>query len=257
MFKLSMKSTLASFFNKENYPKVKIGVLYICTGKYNIFWDDFYKSANKYFCKKSEVHYFVFTEYPIKTFGNNKIHHILQQKLGWPFDTLKRFHLFLEQSESLEKMDYLFFFNANMIFKKNISEREILPSQNSDGLISVLHPYFYDHQCIAPFEDNSASFAYVKASKEMNYFQGCLSGGRTKEYLKMAKEIKDMVESDLAKNIIGKWWDESYMNKYFQVHPPQILSPSYAYPESTKFPFSPKIIQLDKGKLGGHTFLRN
>lgn len=248
---------LSRFFPKPEQPNKKIGILYICTGKYQIFWDNFYKSANKYFCKKSEVHYFVFTEHSIKTYGNNKVHHILQPKLGWPYDTLKRFHLFLEQKDSLEKMDYLFFFNANMIFKQNVREHEILPSANSNGLVSVLHPYFHDHQRIGPFEENPESIAFVYATKEMNYFQGCLSGGRTKEYLKMSEDIKEMVDLDLAKNIIGKWWDESYMNKYFQSKPPQILSPSYAHPESTKFPFTPKIIQLDKGKAGGHDFLRH
>lgn len=108
MLILDMKFSFTSFFKKENDPNVKIGVLYVCTGKYHIFWDNFYKSANKFFCKKSDVHYFVFTEHPIKIFGNNNVHHIVQPKLGWPYDTLKRFHLFLEQKESLEKMDYLF-----------------------------------------------------------------------------------------------------------------------------------------------------
>jgi len=50
----------------------------------------------------------------------------------------------------------------------------------------------------------------------MPYFQGCLSGGAASSYLKMAEEIKKMVDADLEKNINGKWWDESYMNKYFQ-----------------------------------------
>ena len=27
----------------------KLGILYICTGKYDIFWEDFYKSCEKYF----------------------------------------------------------------------------------------------------------------------------------------------------------------------------------------------------------------
>lgn len=125
------------FKEKENSKRGKIGVLYVCIGKYHIFWDAFYKSTNKYFCKKSEVHYFVFTEYPIKTYGNKFVHHIVQPKLGWPYDTLKRFHLFLEQKEVLEKMDYLFFLNANMVFKQNVRESEILPSPNSNGLISV------------------------------------------------------------------------------------------------------------------------
>src|SRR4051812_47713845 len=106
--------------DKNNLPKRKIGVLYICTGKYHIFWDRFYPTADKYFCKNSEVHYFVFTDHPVNTYGNSHVHHISQPRLGWPYDTLKRFHLFLGQREQLEKMDYLFFFNANMVFQKPV-----------------------------------------------------------------------------------------------------------------------------------------
>ena len=144
-----------------------------------------------------------------------------------------------------------------MVFKRKIVENEILPSALNNGLVSVIHPYFYDHKQVGFFEDNKDSIAYVEATAEMNYFQGCLSGGRTKEYLSMAEAIREMVEIDLAKSIIGKWWDESYMNKYFQNHPPLLLSPSFAYLENTDFPFRIKIVQLDKGKLGGHDFLRN
>lgn len=40
----------------------KIAILYICTGKYDIFWEDFYKTSEKYFLNNSEKHYFVFTD---------------------------------------------------------------------------------------------------------------------------------------------------------------------------------------------------
>ncbi len=243
--------------NKRKVEPPKIGVLYICTGKYHIFWDEFYKTANKYFCKKSEVHYFVYTEQLINTYGNKNVHHVFQSKLGWPFDTLKRFHLFLRENGSLKKMDYLYFFNANMIFKSKVTENEILPSPFGNGLVAVIHPYFYDHKNMAPFENNPNSSAYVKTDIFSNYFQGCLSGGRTHDYLLMASELVKMIDSDLSKNIIGKWWDESYMNKYFQINPPQLLPPSFAYPESGTFPFPKIIVQLDKGKHGGHSFLRS
>lgn len=29
----------------------KVAVLYICTGKYDVFWKDFYISYEKYFCQ--------------------------------------------------------------------------------------------------------------------------------------------------------------------------------------------------------------
>jgi glycosyl transferase family 6 len=248
-----------NFFNNKK-DKKRIGILYICTGKYHIFWDQFYKSANEFFCKNSEVHYFVYTENPINTFDNEKVHHIVQPRLGWPYDTLKRFHLFIEQREKLEAMDYLFFFNANMSLKQKVREKEILPKKNSNGLTSVIHPCTsLWGQTPPPFEDNKDSTAYVKADPGMNYFQGCLSGGRTKEYLIMAEAIIKMADIDLnlRQPIIAKWWDESYMNKYFQSYPPQPLPPSFAYPESMNLPFGKKIVQLDKGKFGGHDFLRN
>ena len=41
---------------------MKIGILYICTGNYTVFWEDFYESFSKYFCTNSEIHYFVFSD---------------------------------------------------------------------------------------------------------------------------------------------------------------------------------------------------
>lgn len=235
----------------------KIGILYICTGKYNVFWNDFYKTSRRRFCLKSDLHYFVFTENAIDTLGDGGVHQIHQPRLGWPYDTLKRFHIFLDHRSAIEEMNYLYFFNANMVFRRRVTEEEILPDAGGSGLVSVMHPYFYDHNLLAPFEDNRASTAFVDANKRLDYFQGCLSGGRTREYLLMATEIKRLVDLDLEKGIIGKWWDESYMNRYFQAHPPRALSPAYAYPEGAKLPFQKKIVQLDKAKSGGHDFLRS
>ena len=42
--------------------RFQIAILYICTGKYVVFWKDFYQSFEKKFLKKSEVEYFVFTD---------------------------------------------------------------------------------------------------------------------------------------------------------------------------------------------------
>lgn len=43
---------------------MKVGILYICTGKYIVFWEEFYKSCQKYFLSDSECvkQYYVFTD---------------------------------------------------------------------------------------------------------------------------------------------------------------------------------------------------
>ena len=94
---------------------MRIGILYICTGKYDIFWKDFYLSAERYFMQDQSfiIEYYVFTDSPkLYDEENNKhIHRIKQKNLGWPDNTLKRFHIFLRIKEQLEReTDYLFFF---------------------------------------------------------------------------------------------------------------------------------------------------
>ena len=42
----------------------KIGMLYICTGKYTVFWPEFYRSFEEKFLPGCEKEYFVFTDAP-------------------------------------------------------------------------------------------------------------------------------------------------------------------------------------------------
>ena len=37
---------------------MKVGILYICTGKYIVFWEEFYKSCQKYFLTLIPQHYY-------------------------------------------------------------------------------------------------------------------------------------------------------------------------------------------------------
>jgi len=38
---------------------MKIAVMYICTGKYECFWDEFYRTSEQYFYPDIDKHYFV------------------------------------------------------------------------------------------------------------------------------------------------------------------------------------------------------
>ncbi|MCS2968029.1 hypothetical protein NXW94_23665 [Bacteroides ovatus] len=74
---------------------MRIGILYICTGKYDIFWKDFYLSAERYFMQDQSfiIEYYVFTDSPqlYDEENNEHIHRIKQKNLGWPDNTLKTF----------------------------------------------------------------------------------------------------------------------------------------------------------------------
>ena len=62
---------------------MRIGILYICTGKYDIFWKDFYLSAERYFMQDQSfiIEYYVFTDSPkLYDEENNKhIHRIISR----------------------------------------------------------------------------------------------------------------------------------------------------------------------------------
>ena len=254
-----MPLSLLSFFSRKR-NKSKIGVLYICTGKYAKFWNDFFKSAERHLCRKSEIHYFVFSDQVIDTNNNERIHFYYQPKLGWPYDTLKRFHIFLSQEAALQQMDYLYYYNANMSFQKNVTEEMILPnaSQFPSELVGVIHPCHYNgkpEQLIYDRQLNST--AYMPIRSGIKYYQGCLSGGTTAAYLKMCHLLKSNIDTDEKRDIIALWHDESHINHYFCQNVPMPLNPGFAYPENMKIPFKKIIVQLDKAKVGGHEFLRN
>ncbi len=238
---------------------MKIGILYICTGKYDIFWKDFYSSCEKYFIPEAEKHYFVFTDASKIEFENeNKnITKIYQENLGWPGNTLKRYEMFLKTKEKIESTDYVFFFNANTVFLKLITEQEFLPT-NSEKLVACIHPGFYN----APrqkftYDRNPRSLAYIPKGSGNYYFAGGINGGITKDFLEAIEEMNKNIQIDLKNNTIAKWHDESHWNKYL-LNRTYIkrMPPAYLYPEDSHIPFSPKILLVNKEKHGGGFFMR-
>src|SRR3989339_1026579 len=239
---------------------MKIGILYICTGKYSIFWKDFYLSMEEKFISDVEKHYFVFTDNPTIDFENEnrRIHRIYQRDLGWPDNTLMRFNTFLQIEEELLNMDYLFFFNANLIIKEKITSEEFLPTGN-ENLVATLHPGFYNkNRKKFTYENNRKSTAFINKNEGEHYFAGGLNGGKTADFIEAMKTMRDNVDIDKKNNIIAKWHDESHWNRYVLNRTDvKILPPSYLYPEGWPLPFNPIILIRDKNKYGGHAILRS
>lgn len=235
-----------------------IGILYICTGKYVVFWKNFYLNCEKYFLPGQEKMYFVFTDAEaIFAEKKSNIQKFYQENLGWPNDTLLRFEIFLKMEPGLKKCDYLFFLNANMKFIRKINN-DILPDENDDGLVAVLHPGFFSKQNEDfVYERNTASTAYIAHGQGKHYFMGGFNGGKTDSYLQLIRTLNTNIHKDLDNNLIAIWHDESHLNHYLLDKNPKILTPEYGFPENSKIPFLPKVIILNKNKFGGNDFLRN
>jgi hypothetical protein len=231
-----------------------VNIFTICTGKYVMFFDQFYKSCQEKFLPNKSKKYFVFTDGELPNYHNVvKVH---QDKLGWPFDTMMRFKMF-NSIEHLLDGEYVFFFNINMSFIQTIGE-EVIPNESNDYLMGVNHPgYFNKPLNLFPYERRDVSSFYMSYVDGKFYYQGCFNGGRKKEFMEMSNQLEKLIDLDLSNEIIPVWHDETALNWFYSKKSPLILNPSYAYPESYMIPFDRKIIQLDKNKMGGHSYLRN
>lgn len=234
---------------------MKIAILYICTGNYHVFWPNFYESAEKFFFPSVKKNYFVFSDADASLFAQPEVILVHQERLGWPHDTLKRFHMFLRVERQLRNNDYLFFFNANVQFQSPVGE-EILPTAE-EGLVVVQHPGHYTGMpSKLPYDRNPKSLAYIPFGRGRIYAMGGVNGGRTEAYLDLINDLAWAVDKDLERGVIARWHDESHLNKYILHRRFKMLPPSYGYPENGSIPYDNIITIVDKNNFGGHNFLR-
>lgn len=215
---------------------MKIAILSINTGKYNLFFNEFYESSKKYFLPSHDRHWFVFSDECKQQ--NDDISYISIKNEEWPFCTLKRFHYFLQIEKELMKYDYVFFFNANTVFMRPVEDWIVNLNENQT-MIAFKHIWLYGKhkKCVKRMlnfmsEPNHESQAFIE-KRPYTYCYACAMGGKSEAFIEMSKAIKHMTEIDLSNRILPLWHDESYFNKYIAENPGifKIYSEYNIYPE--------------------------
>lgn len=234
---------------------MKIAVLYICTGRYTIFFEDFFESSEKYFLPNHQKDYYVFTDGSISNSNNSRVHIIQQVNFGWPEMAVKRYHIFSQIKQELNRYDYAYFCNANLLFLDTVDDN-VLPV--SDGEVVVTqHPGFYNKSPNEfTYERNPKSLAYIPEGTGRHYIGSGFNGSNIRDYLKIIDVLMNNTDQDIRNGIIALWHDESHLNRYILDHPYKLLSPAYLYPEGWKLPFPKKILVRDKSLFGGHDYMR-
>ncbi len=210
---------------------MKIAILYICTGRYNQFFMDFYESVEKYLLIESEKTYFVWTDDDRLADGRDNVRIYQKKCAGFPADSLFRFEMFLQAEDELKNFDYIYFFNSNAEIKRPIGV-EFLPDES--GLVMGIWPgrRVKQHPMFFPYERNKNSLAYVAPfGKDYTYFMGGINGGTSKAYLKMIHTLSRNIRDDYNRGIIAKVHDESHINAYLRTHPCKKLGREFCLPE--------------------------
>lgn len=247
-------------YSRKERVMEKVGILYVCTGRYAVFWDSFYRSCEEKFLTDVEKHYFLFTDSEnLLRLETERVHTVRQEAEPWPFPTLHRFSYFLKAESALRKMDYLMFMNANLLVMQEVHAAEILP-EGDEKLFVTIHPGFFDRlPRDFTYDRNPDCSACVPLEEGSSYFSGAFNGGCADDFLALARCLSQRTEADYARNVIALWHDESHLNRYMIDYPGKfrVLSPAYLYPQDWKLPFDRKIQMRDKSKWGGHSFLRS
>lgn len=226
-----------------------IAILYICTGKYTVFWPNFFQSAETYLLPGFEKQYFVFTDADtLEGMETQRVHRIPQEALEWPYPTLYRFRFFHRIREQLQPYDYCYFFNSNCRLVQPIRAADFLPEDHE--LVVTNHPYYWNKKNRKfTYERNPQSAAYIPSGQGTIYAAGGLNGGKTSTYLSYIDTCLNYLQQDESRNIIPVWHDESYLNRYLQDHPFKVLHPGYLYPAEITLPFDKMIHLEDKAQF--------
>jgi len=200
---------------------MKIAILFICTGKYERFWDEFYQSSERLFYPGVEKHYFVFTE-SARVMGqkHDNVTCIYQGRAGWPYDTLLRFHWFAMVQDRLAGYDFCYYCNANSVFVGEVTEQVIPFPTKEKPLIFWCHTAHYDDHSSNDIttERNPMSTAYVGPDTPCRSLGGGFFGGTAQAFLKMTLELRDNIQKDLSNGIIAVWHDQSHIIRYGAEH---------------------------------------
>lgn len=229
---------------------MKIALVYICTGKYNQFFEGFYHSSEQYFFKDiAQKQYFVFTD-DMNLSAENNVTLIEKKCEGFPLDSLMRFNMFLSISAELLEYDYIYFFNSNMLFVEPVG-KEILPDKEGE-IVFVLNGGYYNKTPLRyPYERNKDSKAFIpfKFKNKYRYVIGGLNGARAKDYLLFCKACYNNIMEDYKNGIMAIYHDESHINRYFYDYGGKLLPSSFACAEDVKVPYKPIIIIRNKVKV--------
>ena len=209
-----------------------IGILFIATGKYIEYFEQVYNSFEQFFLVNHQKKYYLLTDSDNK-FPNVNI--ISIKYGGFPKDTLYRYHYFLKLKPKIydDKIDILYYSDVDMKVVNNIND-DILPTSKYP-LIGVIHPGFYKNsQKLDMIKINKNSEAYIDNTEKREYYIcGGIQGGQTSAYFYAMEQMKIMIDNDKKKNIIARWHDESYWNRYMVSNTKlfKFMKPDYCCPE--------------------------
>ncbi len=234
---------------QEQFPK-KAAIIFIGTRNYVKYLPEYYYNIKNRFLPNTKKTFFVFTDMTKYPFLQKQDIHTVKIKHEGAVTMLKAYEHIEKAQEQLEKHDYIIWLDADMIINTPILEKNFF--SHKKPLFAVRHPNFLKNP--GPFETNPKSLAGIDKNQDLStYIQACFWGGQTEHALKLVKELKKRIRTDLKNKTMAKHQDESHLNKYFLENKKlfYIYNPTYAYPDKRPLPkpYKKKILHVYNKKF--------
>lgn len=215
----------------------RVGLITICTGKYNEFISEFIRTFKENFCPESSVLY-LFTDSDMK--DQDRVRVIKTPHMGWPKMPLLRSEM-LYACKELYSCEYLYVIDSDVYFKKLVTFEEI-----KGELVGTLHRNLKRKRKDFNYESRPESSAFIPEYKGTQYFAGGLYGGKKEFVTNLLCILRNKIRYDIEKGIRAIWGDESHINNIFVSNPPdKVLTPEYMCPKNNNN-FDGKIIHCHK-----------
>jgi hypothetical protein len=232
---------------------MKIALTFWGTQKYIEFLPAWYFSLEENFLPNVEKKYFIFTDGELINSPSN----VVTMKIpdyGFPTTFNMTFEEILKIEDFVQDCQWMLSVDADMKVYDKIEYDEVF--DETKKYIGVHHPCHFvgfgpHDQYPGCYDINPESNACVKDILDMDiYWQGCLWGGKIPYVFDMMREIDNWTKDDVNNGVQARYYEESYMNKWFLMHREETktLHPSFAFPElfENYCNFPKKIVHLVK-----------
>lgn len=187
---------------------MKILICLMGIGNYAKLIKKQYDDIQKYFLPATEKHFILFSD---QDFNLKNTLFIKVDKMDWIGVISKKFEYILRFISYIKRYQWFLCLDADIDFLKTIPEKEFFC--HDKPYFGVLHPAVGRS---GTFDDNPHCRAYVRLDEDRStYWQACLWGGKSEYIRKLISKIKTDIDEDTKKNILAKWNDESYLNRFF------------------------------------------
>lgn len=241
---------------------VSIGIMSVATNIYVDYWKQMALSANEVTTPSDQIYFFVFTDQPesVESFAqgleNVYVTTFRIPSFGWPEATLLRYEIFTSRISEMNT-DILMHLDSDMLFKASPWDR-IKGQSMENNVCLVSHPGYWrpkrakklrayiksptllyqDARVMLKMGGNGAwetrrfSMAFVERKDRKNYVCGGVWFGARAAIGELMSNLKTSVSSDLNKNIIATWHDESHLNRWSRSNSHTLENPELCFDET-------------------------